>query len=111
MEVEKRNLDVWVCKFADDTKGGKIIESTSDRDKMQEALNILYEWAETWGMSFNVSKCKVMHIGRHNPQYEYTMGGIKLGTTEEERDIGVAIAKNLKRQPNAVRRRAGQHQF
>jgi hypothetical protein len=47
-------------------------------------------------MSFNVPKCKVMHVGRNNPEYEYTLRGQKLETTDEERDIGVMITKNLK---------------
>jgi hypothetical protein len=47
-------------------------------------------------MSFNLAKCKIMHIGANNPGYDYYMRGTKLGTTEEERDIGVTITKNLK---------------
>ncbi len=47
-------------------------------------------------MQFNVEKCKVMHVGRHNPQYEYFMKGKKLATTEEEKDVGVYVTKNLK---------------
>jgi hypothetical protein len=37
-----------------------------------------------------------MHMGRNNPEYEYTMRGVKLGKTDEERDIGVISSKNLK---------------
>ena len=45
------------------------------------------DWAATWGMSFNISKCKIMHVGKNNPCYEYTMWGVKLRVTEEERDL------------------------
>ena len=48
------------------------------------------------GRSFNISRCKIMHVGKNNPRYEYTMRGVKLRVTEEERDIGVVITKNLK---------------
>jgi hypothetical protein len=48
------------------------------------------------GMSFNVSKCKVVHIGPRNLGYEYMMGGTRLSTTNEERDIGVTMSNNLK---------------
>jgi hypothetical protein len=41
----------------------------------------------TWGMSFNNSKCKIMNVGKNNPCYEYTMRGMKLRVTEEERDL------------------------
>jgi hypothetical protein len=96
LEVLKRMLSVWMVKFADDTKGGKIIENDSDREELQMTLDLMCDWADTWGMSFNISKCKIMHVGKNNPCYEYTMRGVKLGVTEEERDIGVVITKNLK---------------
>jgi hypothetical protein len=67
---------------------------------MQEALNTLWGWSQKWNMQFNLEKCKVMHIGRNNPEYEYHMNGTKLNTTDEEKDIGVWITKNLK--PAAV---------
>ena len=92
----RRALEVMVVKFADDTKGAKIIENDTDREKLQEALDCLYEWSLKWGMTFNLEKCKVMHVGKNNPHYEYTMGGVKLSETDEERDIGVMITKTLK---------------
>ncbi len=46
--------------------------------------------------SLAVAKGKVMHVGRNNPEYDYTMRGVKLGKTDEEKDIGVTITKNLK---------------
>jgi hypothetical protein len=42
-------------------------------------------------MVFNVDKCKVIHVGRLNPMYEYFMKVMKLTTTEEEKDVGVHI--------------------
>ncbi len=96
VEIKRRNLDALIFKFADDTKGAKTIESVMDREKMQEALDCRCDWADKWGMAFNIAKCKVMHLGRNNPEYEYTMRGVRLGTTEEERDIGVIVTKNLK---------------
>jgi hypothetical protein len=47
-------------------------------------------------MSFNSSKYKIMHVGPHNPGYEYIMRGMKLSISEEKRDIGVAVTRNLK---------------
>jgi hypothetical protein len=96
VDLDKLDLEVKLVKFADDTKGGKVIETMDDRDKLQRALDCLCDWAEKWGMSFNLAKCKIMHVGPHNPGYEYFMGGTKLGTTEEEKDIGVTVTRNLK---------------
>ena len=38
-----------------------------------------------------IDKCKIMHVGRNNPQYEHSMGGSKLKEVEEEKDIGVTV--------------------
>jgi len=95
-ELRKLALGVKIVKFADDTKGGKVITSCEDRDNLQRALDCLAEWADKWGMCFNLAKCKIMHVGSQNPEYEYFMKGTKLETTEEERDIGVEVTRNLK---------------
>ncbi len=57
--------------------------NTEDRDKLQQALDSLCDWADKWGMSFNLGKCKVMHVGTHNLAYEYFMRGVRLEETEE----------------------------
>jgi hypothetical protein len=43
-------------------------------------------------MIFNLEKCKMMNAGRNSLGYEYQMSGVKLNTTDEERDV----TKNLK---------------
>jgi hypothetical protein len=47
-------------------------------------------------MEFNAEKCKVMHVGRSNQCFQYAMGGVALGETEEEKDVGVTIHQSLK---------------
>jgi hypothetical protein len=81
-------------KFADDTKLGQTA-TQEGRAYLQRALDMLCEWASQWGVEFNVKKCKVMHLG-NNTEQEYYMNGHKLEVTEEERDIGVIVSKNLK---------------
>jgi hypothetical protein len=83
-------------KFADDTKMGQPVGSVDDRVKLQQVIDNLTEWAEKWGMSFSVAKCKIMHIAHENPCHEYTMSGQLLGESRVERDIGVMVSWNLK---------------
>ena len=83
-------------KFADDTKCGNVISDQSDVANLQKCLDDHVEWADKWGMAFNVQKCKVMHIGRTNPKATYTMSGSNLSTTEAERDIGVKVHHSLR---------------
>jgi hypothetical protein len=47
-------------------------------------------------MKFNEAKCKILHIGRHNPKYSYTMNGTTLDSTTCEKDVGVYINDDLK---------------
>jgi hypothetical protein len=47
-------------------------------------------------MEFNTAKCKVMYCGRRNEKAEYRMGGQILESTDQERDIGVLVSKDMK---------------
>ena len=85
-----------VKKFADDTKLGQRVGTAEQRERLQAALDALTGWAATWGMLFNVKKCKVMHLGHNNPRQVYTMLGQALEKTQEERDVGVMVTSSLK---------------
>ncbi len=47
-------------------------------------------------MKFNTDKCHILHVGRTNPKYSYSLGNSKLTSVEEERDLGVIIENTLK---------------
>ena len=83
-------------KFADDTKGGQTVSTIADQEKLQTALNQLYSWSKKWGMEFNVSKCKILHVGKNNPNFDYYLASEKLQVVESEKDIGVKIHSSMK---------------
>ena len=83
-------------KFADDTKVAHSVTSDSDCEELQTCIDKLLKWSDEWGMDFNKAKCKIMHLGRHNPEHVYFMGNHQLESITEERDIGVVIQKDLK---------------
>ena len=66
------NTIITVC---DDTKLARTVDSQEDSDELQAELNSLAQWATEWTISFNESKCKVMHLGRKNPRNQYEMNG------------------------------------
>ena len=90
------DLIAVLLKFADDTKIGNGVRTLEQRENLQNCLNKLTEWATTWCMTFNIEKCKVVHVGRNNPMHTYSMYGTNLADTEKERDIGVIVSNTLK---------------
>ena len=85
-----------ILKFADDTKVFGRVNSYEDRMKLQNDLKRLVEWTEKWQMTFNVSKCKVMHMGGSNMEWNYVMNGQMLKVVKAEKDLGVQITNDLK---------------
>ena len=85
-----------LSKFADDTKWGKILENEEGQKLFEEGINSLVQWSNAWQMEFNVDKCHIMHIGPRNKEYQYTMGGEELKSSEYEKDLGVLIQQNLR---------------
>ena len=95
-DIDVAALEALVWKFADDTKAAKVIESEEDGRKVQAIIDSLAAWAEKWGMAFNVKKCKVLHVGRTNPKFRYTLNGEELEAVKEEKDLGVYVEDSLK---------------
>ena len=95
-DIDLAILIAFLRKFADDTKLAMLIRSREDADRFQKDINEICRWADKWAMEFNVEKCKVMHVGRSNPRYEYFMNGAQLSVTEEEKDLGVWTESTLK---------------
>ena len=56
--------------------------------------------AQIWDMNYHFQKCKRLHIGNHDINFEYTMqtnsGEMKVQKVTSEKDLGVTFDKNLK---------------
>ena len=79
--------------FADDTK---LYNKDSNCDIIQQDLDALFVWSTQWQLVFNVEKCKIIHVGRNNEEYQYTMHFEYIESVEEEKDLGVIFQKDLK---------------
>ena len=84
-----------VKKFADDTKLCGIANNVTECLHLHHQLDKLYKWSVDWQMLFNMDKCKVIHLGSENIEYEYTMGGQCLKKVNTEKDLGVHIHQSL----------------
>ena len=85
-----------IKKFADDTKLYKMIKTEEDARQLQNDLHRILKWSEDWQMLFNIDKCKVVHIGRNNKSFKYSLNDKDLKTVPEEKDVGVIVTKDLK---------------
>ena len=83
--------------FADDTK--IIAREPEKTAELQQDIDRLQQWSETWQLRFNASKCKVMHLGNQKEPHIYSMSSnntpIALETTRVEKDLGVYVDAGL----------------
>ena len=84
-----------ISKFADDTKIGTSADNEGKVKQLQEDLEKIGDWSEKWQMPFNLDKCKVMHIGHKNLNYNYNLLGKELESCQQEKDLGVTITNDL----------------
>jgi len=84
--------DIFISKFADDTKIGREITSSSDSAKLQNGINNLVQWCSDWGMSLHLDKCIVLHFGAKNPRNDYHIDGVKIKSEDVARDLGVHVS-------------------
>ena len=85
--------------FADDAKKFQEVDEYQHAVNFQNDINSLTEWADHWKLEFNVSKCKIMHLGKTSMEAQYYMEvdkcKIPVQGVESEKDLGVRIDSGL----------------
>ena len=88
------------CKlYADDGKVISEVCPTTKSSSLQQDIDNLSVWSNTWKIALNTEKCKIMHIGAINPGNKYTMmkegTRVELASSTVEKDIGIYISNDL----------------
>ena len=93
--VQNSNIKI----FADDTKVYNSVNNPENVNHLQNAIDNLFQWTQTWLLKFNKEKCKILHLGKNNEKNKYSIGQnnerITLDETDLEKDLGIFIDPNL----------------
>lgn len=83
--------------FADDTKCYRPQRSQNDHLILQQDLKGLETWANIWDLDFNLKKCEVLRLTRKRdpPPRSYKLASNTLNETNQQRDLGIIVSKDL----------------
>ena len=90
-----RGIESTLVKFANGTKLGGLANNLEATKVIQEDLNRIQKWTETWQIKLNTTKCKVLYEGNKNIRKDYFIGGIKLERSQVEKYLGVIVDESL----------------
>ena len=88
-------LSCSILKFADDTKLFSSVDTLEQVKSLQKDLDTVFSWSQQWQMSFNADKCKCLHLGTSNQNYNYSIGETQVINISQEKDLGVIINESL----------------
>ncbi|KAK4815513.1 hypothetical protein QYF61_003071 [Mycteria americana] len=84
-----------LSRFADDTKLSGAVDMLEGKDTIQKDIDRLGKWANVNLVKFNKARCKVLHLGWGNHQYQYRLGGEWIKSSPAEKDLGILVHGKL----------------
>ena len=94
------NLKCNAYEYADDMKIYTKVTCESDRQMLQDDINTVVDWTNTWLLKLNINKCKVLTVGTSDSQMhqqQVTRDGKTscLSNVKVEKDLGILVDSNL----------------
>ncbi|KAJ7421606.1 rna-directed dna polymerase from mobile element jockey-like [Willisornis vidua] len=81
-------------QFADNTKLGGVVDNTECCAALQKDLGRLERQAKNC-LKFNKGKCRVLHLGKNNPKYQYRLEADLLESSSAEKDLEALVDNKL----------------
>jgi len=88
-------VDVFMRLFADDNKIFRPLDGAFACRTIQHNLCNFNEFCCLWQIGINGKKSVVIHIGKDNPLFTYSLDGVEIVGKPSERDLGVILDSDL----------------
>ena len=91
------NIKAQIGLFADDAVLYGVIKDCYDAKSLQQDLNTLVHWADTWQMSFNAKKCTILRVScsKSPVEFQYNIHGEPLQAVDHSKYLGVELSSDL----------------
>ncbi|PKU40848.1 protein arginine n-methyltransferase 8- hypothetical protein [Limosa lapponica baueri] len=77
-----------VCRY---TKQSGTADSPEGRGALQKDLDRFEKWTCVNLMKIDKAKCKVLHLGQSNSQYQYRLKNERIESRPAKKDLGIPV--------------------